>query len=72
MSNVKLELLEVKGCLGRLIHGVDDKSNYTIVETWQSKEFHEKHVKDLVSTGIWDSIVEHLSEAPISGYYTVL
>jgi len=41
MSNVKLELLEVKGCLGRLIHGVDDKSNYTIVETWQSKEFHE-------------------------------
>jgi len=72
MSNVKSKLPEVKGCLGVLIHGVEDQSNYTMVETWQSKEFHEKHVEGLVSTGVWDSIVEHLSEDPKSGYYTVL
>lgn len=72
ISSVKSDLPEVKGCLGVLIYGVDDKSNYTMVETWESKGLHEKHVEGLINSGVWNSIADHLSEDPISNYYTVI
>jgi len=72
MSSVKSDLPKVKGCLGVLIHGVSDMTNYTMIETWESKELHEIHVKSLVDAGTWGVIAEHLSGDPKSGYYTVM
>jgi len=70
MSEVKSELPKTKGCMGVTIHNsIDKPSSYTLVETWESKESHEKHVKNLVDTGEWDNISNHLAADPVSDYY---
>ncbi len=43
-----------------------------IVEEWVSEDLHKKHVEELVSSGVWGNIVSHLSEDPITGYYSVI
>lgn len=73
MSNVKSELPEVMGCTSVTIHNsTDDSTSYTVVETWESKELHEKHVKNLVSTGVWENIASHLTEDPVGGYHQIM
>ncbi len=73
MRNVKSELPKVEGCISVDIHhSTDNVANYLIVEKWTSEALHKKHVEVLVSSGVWDNIVSHLSEDPIAGYYSVI
>ena len=73
MSNVKSELPKVKGCIGVVIHqNSQDESSYVVVEKWESKKLHEMHVERLVSSGVWDNIVGHLSEGPAGDYFKLI
>lgn len=73
MSSVKSELPKVMGCISVLIHNsTEDSASYTVVETWQSKELHEKHVQSLVNTGAWGNIASHLVADPVGGYYQLM
>lgn len=54
------------------VYHADNEPSYTLVETWASQSAHERHVKNLVASGEWDSITAHLSEPPKSGYYMEL
>ncbi len=72
MEGIKSELPEAKGCRGVIVHrNTEDASSYLVVETWESKELHEKYAEGLVSSGGWDNIVGHLQEAPIGDYFDV-
>lgn len=73
MRDVKAELPETEGCIGITIHNsIKVPSNYTIVERWESKEYHEKHVKILLDTGAWEHISSHLASDPVSDYYKTI
>jgi len=70
MSEVKSELPKTKGCIGVTIHNsIDKPSSYTLIEMWESKKCHEKHVKNLVDTGEWDNVSSHLAGDPVGEYY---
>ncbi len=71
MSDVRLNLPESKGCIGVDIHrGSENESSYILVEKWESRECHEKHVEGLVNSGEWENIARLLSEEPTGEYYT--
>jgi heme-degrading monooxygenase HmoA len=73
MRDVKFELPKTEGCMGVTIHNsIKNPSNYTIVERWESEEYHEKHVKILLDTGAWDHISSHLVCDPVSDYYEAI
>jgi quinol monooxygenase YgiN len=73
MTNVKSELPDIEGCTGVIVHqSSQDVTSYVIMETWESKEFHERHVEGLVSSGMWENIVTLLSENPVGDYYKLM
>ena len=73
MGDVKSELPKTEGCMGVTIHNsINYPSNFTVVERWKSKEYHEKHVKILLDTSAWDRISSHLVCDPVSDYYEAI
>ena len=73
MSTLKSELPKTEGCIGVTIHhSIHSPSSYTLVETWESKKCHEAHVKNLVDTGEWAKMSNHLVGEPVSEYYKVI
>ena len=73
MHGVKAALPEVTGCRGaRVYNDLDDPLGFTLVETWDSKELHARHIKTVVDSGQWAQILEHLSTEPTSAFYREL
>ncbi|VAW70143.1 hypothetical protein MNBD_GAMMA10-2598 [hydrothermal vent metagenome] len=71
MNNVRLNLPESRGCISVDIHrGSENESSYILVEKWETREFHEKHVEGLLSSGEWEKMASLLSEEPTGEYYT--
>jgi len=71
MSDVRLNLPESMGCISVDIHrSSESESSYILVEKWESREYHEKHVEGLVNSGEWGKISRLLSEEPTGEYYT--
>jgi quinol monooxygenase YgiN len=70
LQGVKTGLPTVEGCRGvRIYHNLDHPLMFTLVETWDSKEQHARHIKDVVDSGQWAQLAEHLSAEPSSSYY---
>ncbi len=70
LMNIKTGLPKVEGCTGVDVFKsalVDNK--FTLVETWQSKVFHQAHLNRLSDDGTWDMLASHLSKDPVSNYY---
>ena len=73
MNNVKSELPLVNGCLGVNIHNsIENPNLYTLVETWETREQHEQHIKNLFDSGQWETINQLLVTDPISGYFNTI
>jgi quinol monooxygenase YgiN len=71
MQGVKTGLPTVPGCRGvKVLNGIDDPLTFTLVETWDSKEVHAKHIQGVVESGQWQQIVAHLAAEPSSTYYS--
>lgn len=71
MNDVKINLPKLDGCQAvRILNHLEDPLAFTLVETWDSREMHGIHVDKMISSGQWGVIVEHLSSAPVSGYFS--
>ncbi|WPN58968.1 putative quinol monooxygenase [Pseudomonas sp. P9_31] len=71
MNDVKINLPKVDGCqMVKILNYLEDPLAFTLVEVWDSREIHGTHVDQMVSSGQWKVIVEHLSSAPVSGYFS--
>jgi len=71
LKKVKFDLPKVNGCLGVSIYKSKSSVNkFTLVETWETKGDHERHVDHLVEDGSWDAISRLLSSPPTSDYFT--
>lgn len=70
MNDVKENLPAVQGCQTvKILNHTDEPLQFTLVERWDSKEVHGSYVEELVSSGKWNFIADHLQEDPVSGYY---
>lgn len=70
LISVKTDLPKVEGCISVDVFKSSSAENrFTLVETWQSKEFHQTHLNRLSNDGTWDMIASHLSKDPESDYY---
>lgn len=70
MNSVKTDLPEVMGCNGvNIFNDIEYPHKYTLVESWNEKGSHEKHLKNLVDSGIWDTISTLLDAEPIGNYF---
>jgi quinol monooxygenase YgiN len=73
LNSVKTDLPKIKGCQGVNIFRNSSNSNmFTLVEKWETKDFHQVHLDKLSEDGTWELISQHLSEDPESGYYNHL
>ncbi|MEY4564257.1 MAG: hypothetical protein RLZZ618_3534 [Pseudomonadota bacterium] len=69
LKGVKASLPTVPGCQGvQVYHHLDAPLNFTLVETWDSREVHGQHVQHLVASGQWDGIASHFATEPVSSY----
>lgn len=72
MNAVKNDLPSVNGCINvGVFKNLTKPQNYTIVETWGSKERHEQHVSGLIKSGAWGEISVLLEKEPLSDYFEV-
>jgi len=70
LENVKTDLPKVEGCLGVNVYQNSSTLNqFTLVETWESKELHQINLDKLAKNGTWDTIASHLSKEPDSDYF---
>ena len=70
MQKVKVDLPEVEGCLGiEVYRDCENLNRFTLVEKWDNKTIHEKHLIELRKSGAWDSIVSMLVREPESSYF---
>jgi len=70
LENVKTDLPKVEGCLGVNVYQNSSILNqFTLVETWESKELHQINLDKLAKNGTWDTIASHLSKEPESDYF---
>ena len=73
MKTVKATLPSVPGCLAvKVYRSPNDPLLFTLVETWDSKEKHGKHIQELKDSGQWDAIAQHFSADAVSNYYEEL
>lgn len=73
LTSVKTDLPTVKGCQGVDIYTHDENPDeFTLVESWDSKDSHSRHIEQVVASGGWDLLTEHLAKAPTSGYFRPL
>lgn len=73
MKTVKVTLPSVPGCQTvKVYRSPNDPLLFTLVETWDSKEIHAKHIQGLKDSGQWDAIAEYFTADPVSNYYEEL
>ena len=73
LESVKIELPEVNGCVGvNVFQSSSITNNFTLVETWESKELHQSNLDNLSKNGTWNTIASHLAKDPVSGYFIQL
>lgn len=71
LDEVKDSLPKIRGCLGlEIFEGYEPNSFFTLIETWESQSLHQQHVQNLIQSGAWDNLKAHLTDEPLSGYYT--
>ena len=71
MNSVKIDLPKVEGCLNVGIYNDQSNTNvYTLVESWESEELHQKHISGVIGSSGWDAISEHLTCDPASSYFS--
>lgn len=71
IQNVKQQLPQVDGCQDVNIMKIHDNPNtITFIETWESIEKHQNHIKKVVDSGDWEYIYSHLLKEPKSAYYS--
>ncbi|ARU55685.1 MAG: antibiotic biosynthesis monooxygenase [Pseudomonadales bacterium] len=72
MDDVKINLPSVEGCDTVTIYNdAEDPKVFTLVETWNSREAHKKHIDGVVASGTWETIAQHLQSDPVSSYFQV-
>ena len=70
MNDVKINLPKVNGCKTvKVLNHLDHPLEFTMVESWDSRELHGAHVQSLIDNGQWNAIADHLSASPVSGYF---
>ncbi|WP_282605513.1 putative quinol monooxygenase [Pelagibius sp. Alg239-R121] len=70
---VKEELPAVEGCNGvSVFRHSEEGTVFTLVEEWEGKVYHARHVDGLVAAGAWAEIETMLEEAPNGRYMTRL
>lgn len=73
METVKADLPKIPGCQGvSIMQDFDNPCQFTLVETWESRERHSAHVQSLIADGTWAGIASHLDTQPSSGYFRTL
>lgn len=73
MKTVKAGLPQVPGCRSvKIYQDAADPLAFTLVEAWDTKEIHARHVQGLRDSGQWAAIAEHLSADPVSSYFQEL
>lgn len=73
MKTVKAGLPQVPGCKSvKIYQDANDPLAFTLVEAWDSKDTHARHVKGLQDSGQWAAIAEHLAAEPVSSYFQEL
>lgn len=73
MQSVKSDLPKIEGCISVDIFRNRDNTNlFTLVETWETVQHHQKHIAKLLEDGSWDFISGLLSKEPESAYYEQL
>lgn len=69
MADVKVTLPQVNGCQSVAVYnGLDEPAVFTLVESWDSREAHQRHIESLVRSGTWEVIASHLKTDPVSRY----
>lgn len=69
MAQVRNDLPAVPGCHAvRVFTQHENPCKVTLLETWASVAAHQAHIAQVVSSGAWDALAAHLSEAPESRY----
>lgn len=65
MNSLKLDLPGVDGCEAvQIYNSLGDPAVYSLVETWQSEDFHKRHIDHLQSSGDWNKISALLEKDP--------
>lgn len=70
MDDVKTQLAKIPGCNSvNIFNDTENIAEFVLIEDWDSKEEHAAHVQNLIASGQWQLIAEHLASDPTSSYY---
>ena len=70
MATIKTELPKAEGCSGVDVQrGLEDKTQFILIEKWDSKEQHANYIQQIRASEDWGKIVACLAEEPRSGYF---
>lgn len=67
---VKRELSAVEGCSDvQVFRDEREPDRFSLVERWESKAHHERHMEGVMASGRWQQILDQLAEPPESSYF---
>lgn len=70
MNSVLDNLPDVSGCNSVFAYNSIENNNiFTLVENWDSVEVHKVHIANVISSGNWDFVLEHLVCDPKAEYH---
>ncbi len=73
MQQLGTELPKVAGCTAVAVYqDRDDSSRFTVVESWNSADEHQRHVESLLADGTWNQLASLLRSEPSSNYFNPL
>ncbi|VAW82321.1 hypothetical protein MNBD_GAMMA12-941 [hydrothermal vent metagenome] len=73
LNSVKSELPKVEGCIAvDIFTDISSTNEFTLLETWQSKELHQAHLSRINKDGTWEMIASHLIQDPKVNYFSSL
>jgi quinol monooxygenase YgiN len=70
MGGVKSNQPNIKGWSSvKIYNDIEKPTIFTLIELWDSKEQHQRHLDGVVESGDWENISSHLISDPVSSYF---
>ena len=71
LEEVKDYLPKLDGCESvRICRGLDDPALFTLIESWTSRDAHDRYQRGVAEAGGWGHFTRLLAKEQISIYYT--
>ncbi len=72
MSGAKADILAAPGCLGvEVLQGIDGASSVALLETWESKEIHDRYAAEMAAQGSMEKMAQFLTAEPRTEFYRI-